>query len=119
AFHVPSHAPDHAPAHALALPLARSRKLARCDRAVRAGEWPGYDELAPLHRLRGRTLGLLGYGRIARSLAAKAEALGLRALAHEPYVAEATATREQLFREADFLSLHVPLTEENRGSVAA
>ena len=70
-----------------------------------------------MHRLRGRTLGLLGYGRIARGLAGKARALGLDVIAHDPYVAEATATKAELFRTSDFVSVHVPLTAETRHAV--
>ncbi|MBA2476697.1 MAG: C-terminal binding protein [Actinobacteria bacterium] len=112
--YVPDYGVDDVAEHALALLLACSRKIALADRAVRAGEWPPYDALAPMHRLRGRTLGLLGYGRIARALGDKARALGLRVLAHDPYVAAATASREELFRESDLVSVHVPLTEETR-----
>ena len=60
---------------------------------MRAGEWPGYGELGPMYRLRGRTLGLFGYGRIGRRLGEKGEALGMRVLAHDPYVAEAASWR--------------------------
>jgi D-3-phosphoglycerate dehydrogenase / 2-oxoglutarate reductase len=105
--------------HALALLLACARNLALCDRRVRAGEWPAYAELPPMSRLHGRTLGLYGYGRIGRSLAEKARALGLRIIAHDPHVADATASREELFRESDFLSIHVPLTDETRHSIGA
>jgi D-3-phosphoglycerate dehydrogenase len=115
--YVPDYGIDDVADHALALLLACSRKLALSDRAVRAGEWPGYAELAPMHRLRGQTLGLLGYGRIARGLAAKARALGVEPIAHDPYVAEAKATKEELFSTSDFLSVHVPLTAQTRHAV--
>jgi phosphoglycerate dehydrogenase-like enzyme len=117
--YVPDYGADDVSDHALALLLACARKVAFSDRAVRAGGWPGYAVLAPMHKLRGSTLGLLGYGRIARRLAEKARALGMEVIAHDPYVQEANATREQLFRESDYVSVHVPLTEETRGSVGA
>jgi phosphoglycerate dehydrogenase-like enzyme len=117
--YVPDYGADDVSDHALALLLACARKVAFSDRAVRAGGWPGYAVLAPMHKLRGSTLGLLGYGRIARRLAEKARALGMEVIAHDPYVEEATATRAQLFRESDYVSVHVPLTEETRGSVGA
>lgn len=117
--YVPDYGAEDVSDHALALLLACARKLVLCDRAVRAGAWPGYAELAPMHRLRGRTLGLLGYGRIARSLEGKARTLGLHVISHDPYVEAATATREQLFRESDIVSVHLPLTDETRDSVGA
>jgi D-3-phosphoglycerate dehydrogenase len=116
-LYVPDYGMDDVADHALALMLACARKLALSDRAVRAGAWPGYAELRPLHRLRGRTLGVYGYGRIGRNLAEKGRALGLRVLAHDPYVAEADTDRETLFRESDFLSVHVPLSDETRHAV--
>jgi D-3-phosphoglycerate dehydrogenase len=117
--YVPDYGIDDVADHALGLILACARKIALCDRRVRAGEWPAYAELAPMRRLRGRTLGLYGYGRIGRNLGEKARALGLRVLAHDPYVGEATATRDELFSESDFVSIHVPLTDETRHSVGA
>jgi D-3-phosphoglycerate dehydrogenase / 2-oxoglutarate reductase len=117
--YVPDYGIDDVADHALALLLACARKMAVCDRRVRAGEWPAYAELAPMRRLRGCTLGLYGYGRIGRNLGDKARALGMRVIAHDPYVAEATATRDELLGESDFLSIHVPLTEDTRHSIGA
>jgi phosphoglycerate dehydrogenase-like enzyme len=115
--YVPDYGTDDVSDHALALLLACARNVARSDRAIRSGAWPGYGELAPMHRLAGRTLGLLGYGRIARALAAKARVLGMRVIAHDPHVDEAEASRDQVLRESDFVSIHVPLDDSTRGSV--
>jgi D-3-phosphoglycerate dehydrogenase / 2-oxoglutarate reductase len=117
--YVPDYGIDDVADHALALILACARKVAYSDRRVRAGEWPGYGELGPMFRLRGRTLGLFGYGRIGRRVGEKGAALGMRVLAHDPYVAEASATRGELFREADVVSIHTPLTPETRHAVGA
>jgi phosphoglycerate dehydrogenase-like enzyme len=116
-LYVPDYGMDDVADHALALLLACARKVVVADRAVRAGAWPGYGDLAPMRRLRGRTLGVYGYGRIGRNVAAKGRALGLRILAHDPYVPELDVDRETLFRESDFLSIHVPLTEATRYAV--
>src|SRR5205085_6697924 len=56
--YVPDYGVDDVADHALALLLACARRLAQSDRAVRSGEWPSYGELGPMHRLRGRTLGV-------------------------------------------------------------
>lgn len=115
--YVPDYGMDDVADHALALLLACARRIAQSDRAVRDGAWPGYADLGPMRRLRGRTLGVYGYGRIGRNLADKGRALGLRVLAHDPFVPEAGTDRETLFRESDLLSVHVPLTEETRHAV--
>jgi D-3-phosphoglycerate dehydrogenase / 2-oxoglutarate reductase len=115
--YVPDYGIDDVADHALALILACARKIAYSDRRVRAGEWPGYRELAPMFRLRARTLGLFGYGRIGRRVGETGEALGMRVLAHDPYVAEATATREELFAASDVISVHTPLTSETRHAI--
>jgi D-3-phosphoglycerate dehydrogenase / 2-oxoglutarate reductase len=115
--YVPDYGIDDVADHALALVFASARKLALCDRAVRAGEWPGYGELAPMFRLGGRTLGVYGYGRIGRRLADKARALGMNVIAHDPWVPEAAATKEELLRKADVVSVHLPLSDETRHAV--
>ncbi len=78
--------------------------------------------MVPRRRLRGQTLGLLGFGRIGQAVAAKARGLGVELIVHDPFlnaqaIADAGARpvdRETLLRESDYLSLHAPLSEANR-----
>jgi len=72
--------------------------------------------------LMGKTLGLVGIGRIAQELARRARAFGMRVLAFDPYVKTSDAailvpTLKELFQQADYLSLHTPLTDETRGMI--
>ncbi len=72
--------------------------------------------------LMGKTLGLVGIGRIAQELAKRARAFGMRVLAFDPYVKASDAailvpTLKELFQQADYLSLHTPLTDETRGMI--
>jgi D-3-phosphoglycerate dehydrogenase len=111
--------------HALALLLCCVRKIAYRDRKIREGKWNLHKD-QPCHRIEGRTLGLLGYGAIARLLHRKVAGLGLaRVLACDPYVdpaliAEAgakTVDLATLLRESDFISVHAPLSPETRGLI--
>jgi D-isomer specific 2-hydroxyacid dehydrogenase, NAD binding domain/D-isomer specific 2-hydroxyacid dehydrogenase, catalytic domain len=118
---VPDYCIDEVSDHALALILALGRGVVRLDRAVREGRWSPMDA-APLHHLRGRTLGLVGFGRIACTVAAKAAAVGLRVVAHDPFVADtaiaesgaAPAELPTLLASAHIVSVHAPLTPETR-----
>jgi D-3-phosphoglycerate dehydrogenase len=118
---VPDYCIDEVSDHALALLLALARRLLPADRAVRAGVW-SVSALTPIHRLRGRVLGLVGFGKIARALARKAQALGLEVLAYDPYLPpeaiEAQGARpvgfQELLERSDFISIHAPLTPETR-----
>ena len=114
--YVPDYGVDDVADHALALLLACARRVAESDRAIRAGAWPSYTELAPMYRLRGRTLGVIGYGRIGRKVAEKGRAFGLRVVVHDPFVDE-SVDRDVLLRESDFVSLHMPLTDETRHTI--
>lgn len=120
--YVPAYGAEDVAEHAIALLFACARRLGRCDRSVQAGRWPSYGELGQMSRLSGRTLGLLGFGRIAREVASRASGLRLRVIAHDPFVdpgesrgggAELVPTR-RLFAESDFLSVHLPLTPDTR-----
>ncbi|RPI34344.1 MAG: C-terminal binding protein [Chloroflexota bacterium] len=123
---VPDYCIDEVSDHALALILALSRKVAQADRRIRAGEWsvPGLGEM---HRLRERTLGLVGMGKIPRALVPKAQALGLAVVSFDPYFHQDDADRmgirlvslETLLRSSDIISLHAPLTDETREMINA
>lgn len=118
---VPDASVEEVSNHALALLLACSRKIVRLDRALRAGVWDR-SMLAPMGTVYGETLGLVGFGRIARALARKAQALGMHVIATDPFVDAETmhaagvrrVTLDELLSEADFISLHAPLTPETR-----
>ena len=120
---VPDYCLDEVSDHALSFILALNRKLFRLDRAAREGKWTG-DAMGivfPLSKIEGQTLGLVGFGRIARALASKAKALGMKIIAFDPYISVEVAREQgaelvdmkQLCNESDFVSLHVPYTEEN------
>jgi D-3-phosphoglycerate dehydrogenase / 2-oxoglutarate reductase len=117
--HTPAYCVDELADHALALMLAVARNVVRFDRAVRAGTWD-YNSAGLMRRLRGRTLGLLGFGRAGRALASRAQAIGLEVVAADPFVKDAVFTSAgvesvelpELLARADVLSLHAPLIEE-------
>jgi D-3-phosphoglycerate dehydrogenase len=123
---VPDYCIDEVSDHALALILALARGIVRLDRRVRMGAWSPMDA-APLRRIRGRTLGLVGFGRIARTLATKAAAIGYRVVASDPFLPDddiAAAGAEpvsfdSLLAGADVVSLHAPLTPETRHLIGA
>ena len=100
----------------MALLLASARKIPFYDRMVRSGKWevpPG----KPIYRLAGRTLGLVGFGNIARQVAVRAAAFGMRVLYADPFVKEGPGKKVEmnaLLSESDFVSLHPPLTAETR-----
>jgi D-3-phosphoglycerate dehydrogenase len=108
--------------HAVALMLACARRLVEADRAVREGRWGARVELVGLE-LRGKTLGVIGLGAIGREVARIARnGFGMRVVAYDPYAPEEAfrevgAERvglEELLRESDFITIHVPLTPETR-----
>ena len=116
---VPAYCVDEVSDHAMALLLSCARKTAFYDRNIKAGV---YDLQAgpPLYRLRGKTLGIVGFGKIGKSLAVKASAFGLNIVAFDPY-ANASSMADakvkpvsflELIKCSDFISIHVPLSSE-------
>ncbi|MGW4469384.1 NAD(P)-dependent oxidoreductase [Nonomuraea sp. NPDC004354] len=105
----------------LALLFAVSRNIVAADREVRRGTVSRKRvPAAERHRgsrLSGRTFGIVGLGRVGRAVQWRAEGLGMRVIACDPYVPEATHSLFALLAEADVVSLHVPLTAETRGFV--
>jgi D-3-phosphoglycerate dehydrogenase len=101
------------------------RHLPEADRSVKAGKWEkGKFEGRELF---GKTLGLLGSGRIGAEVAKRAQAFGMRVIAYDPYLPKTTAQqtgirlveKDALFRDSDVLSVHAALTPETRGLVGA
>jgi len=120
--HVPDFCTVEVAEHTLALILACERRVGFCDRSIRSGRWPRYSELAPIRRLQGLTVGIVGFGRIGRKLAALSDGLGMRPIAYDPFVdakdlagskAELLPL-DELLPQADVLSLHLPLTSATR-----
>ncbi len=118
---VPDYSIDEVSTHAIALVLAQARMLFPHRVAGRDGRWR-YRAETPIRRLAGQTLGILGMGRIGSASARKGRGLGLEVIAHDPYLPnerfEELGVRrvdfDTLMRESDFLTLHVPLTDETR-----
>lgn len=117
----PTYCIEEVAEHTMALLLACARKVPFYERLVRAGRWevpPG----KPLFRVAGRTLGLVGFGNIARTVAVRAAAFGMRVLYYDPFVSAGQFPgpgdkRElaEVLRESDFVSVHPPLVPETRG----
>ncbi len=109
----PTYCTDEVADHALTCVLAGLRGLVALDAAVRAGNWD-FAAAGLLRRIDSSCLGIVGYGRIGRSLAAKAAALGMTVLAYDPYVEDAPGAElvelDDLLDRADAVSLHMPGT---------
>jgi D-3-phosphoglycerate dehydrogenase / 2-oxoglutarate reductase len=121
---VPDYCVDEVSDHALALLLALARRIATAHGAVTAGAWDVVSHTG-IRRLRGQTLGLLGFGKIAKALASKVQPLGMKVLVYDPYLdaelisrhgAEAVSL-DRLLAEADAISIHVPLSSETRNII--
>jgi D-3-phosphoglycerate dehydrogenase len=112
--------------HTIGLLLALSRNIPQAYAALKQGRWERsrYGGI----ELEGKTLGVLGFGRIGQQVARRAIGLGMRVVAHDPFVArerfrelgvERAEEREGVLGAADFLTLHLPLTPETRRSIDA
>jgi D-3-phosphoglycerate dehydrogenase / 2-oxoglutarate reductase len=119
---VPDYCQEEVATHAMSLVLALVRGITRYDQSVAAGEWDR-ETATPIRRLSTQTLGIVGFGAIGRSVAARAEALGFDLLTSDPFVDEATAADygaklvsfDDLLEQADAVTVHSPLTDETRG----
>ena len=109
----------------IGLMLALGRQLPRANSLLHAGKW----EKKSLQgsELRGKQLGILGLGRVGLEVARRAKAFGMELLGHDPFVSPAVArengvrlaTMDELFRDADYLTLHVGLTPQTTGIINA
>ena len=111
--------------HTLAMMLALARQLSRADSTTRAGKW----EKKSLQgsELRGKTLGIVGLGRIGMEVARRARAFEMKVVAHDPFVAPAAvrdtgitmAALDEVLASADYLSLHLGITPQTHGMINA
>jgi glycerate dehydrogenase len=116
---VPEYGTDSVAQHTFALLLELSNSVGRYDQSVREGEWQRSPDFCyskvPLIELKGKTLGLIGFGRIGRQVARIAQAFGMRIL-YSGRSAQAVPM-DTLFKESDFISLHCPLTADNHSFI--
>ena len=127
---VPEYSTESVAQHVLAVMLSMNHRPMDHSHAVYEGRWEKAGDfcfwLSPIHELAGKTLGVVGYGRIGRRVCELAAAFNMNVLAHNPTYRNKTrldymrfdwCSLEQVFRESDYVSLHCPLTEENQGLV--
>src|SRR5271163_3817700 len=108
--------------HTFALLLALVRQLPQFDAAMREGRWEKSSSGA---EVRGKTLGLIGLGRIGSEVASRAEAFDMRVLAYDPFISEAAAKElsvelvplERLLGESDFISLHTAVSPQTQNMI--
>ncbi|MBC7931687.1 MAG: phosphoglycerate dehydrogenase [Rubrivivax sp.] len=111
--------------HAMALLLALARRVPQGDASLKSGRWERKKFVGV--ELRGKTLGVVGLGRIGRVVASRARGFEMRVVAFDPFVAPEhlrdqeieLATLEEVCARADFLTVHTPLTPETRGIIGA
>jgi D-3-phosphoglycerate dehydrogenase len=123
---VPDYCTDEVADHTLALLLSLTRGVLESDRALRAGSWPEAYTFATVVALRGRRVGIVGYGRVGKAVADRCRAFGADVCAYDPNLepGELRAAgvepvdRDDVFR-CDVVSLHLPLTQETAGFVDA
>jgi D-3-phosphoglycerate dehydrogenase len=107
--------------HAIALWMALARKLFQYDRATHRGTWR-WQSGAPVHRLRGRTMGIVSFGKIGQAIGIRAGAFGVELIVYDPYLPDAVASahhatkmeKDELLARSDFIMMQVPMTTETR-----
>lgn len=101
----------------IAFILAHSTNLVEGDRSMKRGEWK--KKALKGCRIKGKTLGIIGYGRIGKEVDRMASALGINVIAYDPYVKEneVAVDLDTLLKTADFITIHAPLTDETRGLI--
>ncbi|HKQ38868.1 MAG TPA: C-terminal binding protein [Verrucomicrobiae bacterium] len=119
--HVPAYCLDEVSTHAIALLLACIRKLPAMRERMRRGEWDVH-RVDPIYRVAGKTLGIVGFGKLGKTVARKLAGWDLRLLAVDPFAEPAHGVElvdlATLCRESDFISLHAPLLPETRHMIS-
>ena len=109
--------------HTIAMLVALARCIPQANSSLKAGRWERKKFIGV--ELQGKTLGIIGLGRIGRVVAGRARALGMSIIAYDPFIAQEQAndleielgTLEDVYSRADFLTVHTPLTNDTRGLI--
>lgn len=115
---VPDYCVEEVASHAVAMLLTLVRKTAFFDRKVKSNQWD-FRQGIPIGRIREKTLGLIGSGKIGLSMAKMIFPFGVKVMAYDPYLKEAPEgvqlkDFEAVLRESDFISIHCPLNDSTR-----
>lgn len=121
---VPDYGVEEVSDHAVTMILSLAKKLPVLMNSFRNDEW-GYSSTVPLKRIQGSILGLIGFGRIPQLVAQKMKGFEVTVNVYDPYISGDTTQQagvhlvdlETIFRESDFISVHVPLNNETKGLV--
>ena len=116
--YVPDYCVDEVSDHVMGLLLAWNRRIVLFDNSVKTAGWGSVPLTMRMMRLRGKRLGIVGFGRIGQAVCAKAKAFGLEVLAADPFVSNESAAAlgaaavdmPTLLSDSDFVTLHAPLT---------
>ena len=115
---VPDYCIDEVASHAVAMMLTLTRKTAFFDRKVKSSQWD-FRQGTPIHRIQGKTLGLIGCGKIGFEVAKRISAFGVKVMAFDPYI-QRTGEKieltdlETVLRKSDFISIHCPLNDSTQ-----
>jgi len=109
--------------HTIALLISLARSIPQANASLKAGRWERKRFIGV--ELQGKTLGIVGLGRIGRVVASRARAMGMTIIAYDPFIAQdqardleiELAPLDQVYARADFLTVHTPLTAETRGII--
>lgn len=115
---VPDYCIDEVSDHAIALILSLVRKTAFFNAKIKSGQWD-FRSGIPIHRIRGKTLGLIGSGKIGLEAAKKLSSFGVRVIAFDPFLKTSPLgielkSLDDVLKESDFISIHCPLNDATR-----
>lgn len=111
------------PEHVVGLMFALRRAIVPYANSVKRGDWAKSRQFCyfdyPIYDIAGSTLGIVGYGALGKSIAKRAEALGMKVLAYDTFPQEDLSDFETVLTQSDVITLHVPLTPETKGLIGA
>lgn len=122
--YVPDYCLDEVSDQAMAMIISMARKIPLSNKLVQSGRWE-MPAVVPIYRLRGKVVGLIGFGNIPRLMTPKAQAFGFKVIACDPYAPDELfekhsvekVTMDELYERSDFISVHAPLLPSTIGLV--